>query len=106
MKHNKLFIAILLFTIHCSLFIVPASAQSWQELMDSTNSYRSKRDYQTALIWAKKTLTLAASELKELDTNYLDVLNDVIISFWDLREIDSALAEYQYSVWHILQGVS
>ena len=88
MKKNIFFIVILLFTIHCSLFT--ASAQSWQELRDSTKAYQEKQDYQTAIVWAEKALAQAEKEFGK-DTNYVSSLGDVAELFYNNGNFDSAV---------------
>ncbi|HAP67022.1 MAG TPA: hypothetical protein DCQ99_04280 [Nitrospinae bacterium] len=84
----KLKTALILFTIHFSLF--NASAQSWQELMDSTKAYQEKQDYQTSLLWAQKALVNAEKEFGK-DTNYASTLNKIADIFYNSGKIDSAI---------------
>ncbi|MBI5326553.1 MAG: CHAT domain-containing protein [Ignavibacteriae bacterium] len=87
-----LFLVLSLFTIHCSLFI--ASAQSWKELIDSTNYYQENRNFETALSWGQKALYQAKKEFGEIDTNYASTLGTIADLFYNSGKLDSTI-KYQ-----------
>src|SRR3989339_233823 len=91
MKQIKFITVLILFIIHCSLFTTSASAQSWQELMDSTKFYQEKQDYQTALEWAEKALPQAEKEFGEKDTNYVSTLGSISEIYYYQGNLDSAI---------------
>jgi CHAT domain-containing protein/Tfp pilus assembly protein PilF len=78
----------------CILFVIVLNishAQSWQALMDSTNFYQEKQDFETALQWAEKALLQAEKEFGKIDTNYASTLGSVSEIFYYLGNLDSAI---------------
>ncbi|TAL67077.1 MAG: tetratricopeptide repeat protein [Bacteroidetes bacterium] len=57
MKQKKYFITVLLFIIHCSLFI--GFAQSWEELIQKTGLFLNEKNIDSALATADNALKIA-----------------------------------------------
>ncbi|MFA6572333.1 MAG: tetratricopeptide repeat protein, partial [Bacteroidota bacterium] len=88
---KKIFILLLfsLFTLSFSFFT--SSAQTWQQMMDSTKFYQEKNDFATALKWAQKALPKAETEFSKLDTNYVSTLGFTSEIFYNKGKLDSAV---------------
>ncbi len=85
---------ITLFMFNIIVFIAQfsiGSAQSWKELMDSTNFYKSKNDFQTAIKWAKSALNVGEQEFGRNDTNYYFNLVSLAENYFFLGKVDSAI---------------
>lgn len=89
MKKILLLSVLILFIFHFLLFT--SSAQSWQKLMDSTNSYIEKQDFRTALKWGKKALAKSEKQYGRIDTHFISSLRTVSEIFYYIGNIDSSI---------------
>jgi CHAT domain-containing protein len=76
MKKTVLLIIISAFIVfNCQLTAqISDSTLKWKELMDSTELYKKKNDWKTALQFAEKAFIQAEKQFKVLDTNYINSL--------------------------------
>jgi CHAT domain-containing protein/Tfp pilus assembly protein PilF len=70
---NLIIKSLIIFVILNSSIVIGYS-QSWKELIDSSRSYQTKKEFKTAMEWANKALSLAEKEYGKLDTNYAESL--------------------------------
>ncbi|MEI6091085.1 MAG: CHAT domain-containing tetratricopeptide repeat protein [bacterium] len=87
---NLIIKSLIIFVILNSSLLIGYS-QSWKEMMDSTKFYQETGDYQTALVWAQKTLPIAEKEFGQNDTNYVSTVGTVSELFYYLGKLDSAI---------------
>jgi CHAT domain-containing protein/Tfp pilus assembly protein PilF len=94
-------------TISILLFVIISShvnCQSWKEMMDSTNSYQKKQDFETALLWAKLALPKAEKEFGKGDSNYASTLVSISEIFYYQGNLDSAIyyGKIAVSIWRTI----
>ncbi|MGA2297176.1 MAG: CHAT domain-containing tetratricopeptide repeat protein [FCB group bacterium] len=89
MKKSLKFAFFSLFILHSTFYI--SKAQTWQQMMDSTNFYTEKEDFQTGLQWAKQALPLVEKKFGKLDTNYTSTLGNYAQLLYYFGKLDSAI---------------
>jgi CHAT domain-containing protein/tetratricopeptide (TPR) repeat protein len=65
--------------------------KSWQELMDSCNTYQQAQDFQTALKWAFQAEVKAKEEFGKIDTNYAETLIQISQIYLNIGLGDSSV---------------
>jgi CHAT domain-containing protein len=90
--------AIIFSTLPVNATILPEEDLTWEVLIDSTVTYMNQKNYQTALVLAKKSLMQADIELGELDTNYARTLSTIVAIYFYSNNIDSAFVYAEKTV--------
>jgi tetratricopeptide (TPR) repeat protein len=93
---SKLAFSALLFLLSFSNTNAFCSADSagvlmWKEMMDSTNFYQEKQDFQTALQWALQAEVKTKAEFGEMDTNYINVIEEISETYYNNGNLDTAI---------------
>jgi len=87
-------LAVLCFVLVWLLMIVPASAQSWKELLDEADSLSKAANYDSAVVLGRMALEKAETQFGKSDTMVALVLDQMGAYYYHLADYDQA-----ESVW-------